>query len=184
MSEAVAMSEAAAMSEARFSAELCDGHCGSRHASGWSFRAGLKRYRGKDCAKTSNALMGTPLAQLHRRDVWFADASALADGLSLRKAAARCGISRDTAFRWRHIALNASKGERHQRLLSHPKRQRHHQPLEALDGARQRRRDILPPELSRLAAHDRKSLRRHRCRHPHASPASRPNLKVEQSLVV
>lgn len=28
------------------------------------------RYRCKDCAKTFDALTGTPLAQLHCRDVW------------------------------------------------------------------------------------------------------------------
>ena len=69
----------------------------------------MKRYRCKDCAKTFNALTGTPLAQLHRRDVWFSYASAVADGLSLRKAARRCGISLDTAFRWRHRFLSTAK---------------------------------------------------------------------------
>ena len=93
----------------RFSAEPCCGHCGSKHIGGWSSQAGLKRYRCKDCEKTFNALTGTPLAQLHRRDAWFAYAQALADGLSLRKAAARCGIALDTSFRWRHRFLTTAK---------------------------------------------------------------------------
>ena len=103
------VSEAVEMIDTRFRADPYCGHCGSRHVGGWSSQAGLKRYRCKDCAKTFNALTGTPLAQLHRRDVWFAYASALADGLSLRKAAARCGVSLDTAFRWRHRFLSSAK---------------------------------------------------------------------------
>ena len=103
------VSEAIDLIDARFSADPCCGHCSSRRVGGWSTQAGLKRYRCKDCAKTFNALTGTPLAQLHRRDVWFAYASALADGLSLRKAAARCGVSLDTAFRWRHRFLTTAK---------------------------------------------------------------------------
>ena len=103
------VSEAVDLIDSRFSVDPCCGHCGSHHVGGWSSQAGLKRYRCKDCAKTFNALTGTPLAQLHRRDVWFSYASAVADGLSLRKAAARCGISLDTAFRWRHRFLTTAK---------------------------------------------------------------------------
>ena len=69
----------------------------------------MKRYRCKDFGKTFNALTGTPLAQLHRRDAWFAYAQALADGVSLRRAAKRCGIALDTSFRWRHRFLAAAK---------------------------------------------------------------------------
>ena len=103
------LSEAVDLIDSRFSADPCCGHCGSMRVGGWSSQAGLKRYRCKDCAKTFNALTGTPLAQLHRRDAWFAYAQALADGLSLRKAATRCGVSLDTAFRWRHRFLKTAK---------------------------------------------------------------------------
>lgn len=103
------LSEAVELIDSRFGADPCCGHCGSRRVGGWSSQAGLKRYRCKDCAKTFNALTGTPLAQLHRRDAWFAYAQALADGLSLRKAATRCGVSLDTAFRWRHRFLTTAK---------------------------------------------------------------------------
>ena len=103
------VSEAVELIDTRFATDPCCGHCGSRHVGGWASQAGLKRYRCKDCAKTFNALTGTPLAQLHRRDVWFSYAQALADGLSLRKAAKRCGVSLDTAFRWRHRFLTTAK---------------------------------------------------------------------------
>ena len=41
--------------ETRFAAEPC---CGP----------GLRRYKCKECGRTFNALTGTPLAQLHRRE--------------------------------------------------------------------------------------------------------------------
>ena len=101
--------EALQLIDSHFLADPCCGHCRSKNAGGWSAQGGLKRYRCKDCGKTFNALTGTPLAQLHRRDAWFAYAQALADGVSLRRAAKRCGIALDTSFRWRHRFLAAAK---------------------------------------------------------------------------
>lgn len=101
--------EAVELIDTRFCADPTCGHCGSKDVRSWSSQSGLKRYRCKQCGKTFNALTGTPLAQLHRRDAWFAYAQALADGVSLRKAAQRCGIALDTSFRWRHRFLAAAK---------------------------------------------------------------------------
>jgi transposase-like protein len=101
--------QAVELIDTRFCADPTCGHCGSKEVRGWSSQNGLKRYRCKDCSKTFNALTGTPLAQLHRRDAWLAYAQAVADGLSLRKAAKRCGIALDTAFRWRHRFLTTAK---------------------------------------------------------------------------
>lgn len=101
--------EALQLIDSHFLADPCCGHCRSKNVGGWSAQGGLKRYRCKDCGKTFNALTGTPLAQLHRRDAWFAYAQALADGVSLRRAAKRCGIALDTSFRWRHRFLAAAK---------------------------------------------------------------------------
>jgi transposase-like protein len=95
--------------EARFDADPACGHCRSKHFGGWSSANSLKRYRCKDCGRTFNALTGTPLAQLHRRDAWLAYGQALADGVSLRKAAKRCGIALDTSFRWRHRFLKVAE---------------------------------------------------------------------------
>jgi len=101
--------EALQLIDMRFSADPCCGRCSSKNVRGWSSQSDLKRYRCRECGKTFNALTGTPLAQLHRRDAWFAYAQALADGVSLRKAAQRCGIALDTSFRWRHRFLAAAK---------------------------------------------------------------------------
>lgn len=48
---------------------------------------------------TLNALTGTPLAQLHSREAWILYARAPVDRVSLRTAAARCGIDLTTSFR-------------------------------------------------------------------------------------
>lgn len=101
--------EAVDLIDTRFKAEPRCGHCGATSVGRWSSQNGLARYRCKVCGKTFNALTGTPLAQLHRRDAWFAYAQALVDGVSLRAAAKRCGIALDTAFRWRHRFLAAAK---------------------------------------------------------------------------
>jgi transposase-like protein len=105
----LSLDDAIELIDSQFKTAPCCGHCGSKSVGGWSSQNGLARYRCRDCTRTFNALTGTPLAQLHRRDAWFDYARAIADGLSLRKAAARCGIALDTSFRWRHRFLKAAK---------------------------------------------------------------------------
>ena len=96
--------------EHRFAAEPCCPKCGSAAEVGkWGSANGLRRYRCKPCKTTFNCLTGTPLAQLHKRELWFDHAQALVDGISLRKVAARIGVHAETAFRWRHRFLAAPK---------------------------------------------------------------------------
>ena len=99
--------------EARFAATPCCPHCRSTAVYKWGSANGLRRYRCKinDCGKTFNALTGTPLAQLHKRELWGAHAQALVDGISLRKVAERIDIDLTTAFRWRHRFLRSNKGK-------------------------------------------------------------------------
>ena len=75
----------------------------------WSKPKPLTRYKCHDCRRTFTGLTGTPLERLRRRDAWLDYAQALADGVSLRKAAKRCGIVLDTSFRWRHRFLQLPK---------------------------------------------------------------------------
>ena len=95
--------------EARFEAQCQCPRCQSTKVMKWGSANGLKRYRCKSCKATFNALTGTPLAQLHRRELWAGHAQALADGISLRKVAARLDVHLSTAFRWRHRFLKAPK---------------------------------------------------------------------------
>jgi transposase-like protein len=86
-------------------------HCGCQRLYVWGRSNGLRRWKCKDkeCRRTFNALTGTPLARLRKRELWLEQTQALADGISLRKVAARCGVNLKTAFRWRHRFLKAPK---------------------------------------------------------------------------
>ena len=97
--------------EACFAASPCCPHCRSTAVYKWGSANGLRRYRCKikDCGRTFNALTGTPLAQLHKRELWGAHAQALVDGISLRKVAKQIKVDLTTAFRWRHRFLRTPK---------------------------------------------------------------------------
>jgi transposase-like protein len=90
----------------------CCPHCQSTLLRPWGSSHGLPRYRCKACGRTSNPLTATPLAHLRRRDQWLLYAQSLIEGLSVRKAAARCGIDKNTAFLWRHRFLQMTSGHR------------------------------------------------------------------------
>jgi transposase-like protein len=80
-------------------------HCASRQVVKNGSADGLQRFKCRGCAKTFNALTGTPLARLHLRDKWLDQATALRDGLTLNQVAERLNIAQSTAFRWRHRFL-------------------------------------------------------------------------------
>jgi len=105
-------SEAIAMIENRFAADPVCGHCGSANFGTWGHASDLRRYKCKGCKRTFNALTGTPLAQLHRREAWLDYARCLVDRVSLRAAAELTGVCLQTSFRWRHRFLKAAKSKR------------------------------------------------------------------------
>lgn len=78
----------------------------------WGQSHGLARLRCRACGKTSNALTGTPLAHLRKRERWLPYAQALVEGVSVRQAGQRCGVDKNTAFRWRHRFLEAAATHR------------------------------------------------------------------------
>jgi len=82
-------------------------HCASHSLQRWGNVSGLQRYRCRDCRRSFNALTGTPLARLRKKDLWAAHVEALTTGESVAKAAKRCGVAVSTAFRWRHRFLSA-----------------------------------------------------------------------------
>jgi len=109
LSASGAGNEVIAIIETRFAAAPACGHCSSGNIRGWGSASKLKRYKCRDCDRTFNALTGTPLAQLHLREKWLDYARSLVAGVSLRKAAAANGMHLETAFRWRHRFLAASR---------------------------------------------------------------------------
>lgn len=68
----------------------------------WGFTDGLQRFRCKACQRSFTPLTGTPLARLRRRDLWLEHAQILHEGSSIRVAARRLGVHRNTSLRWRH----------------------------------------------------------------------------------
>jgi ribosomal protein L37AE/L43A len=70
--------------EAAFQAQLSCPHCQSKKLQKWGKAHELQRYRCRGCKRTFNALTGTPLAQLHKRELWLPHGQALIDGLSQR----------------------------------------------------------------------------------------------------
>ncbi|EOG8236416.1 IS1595 family transposase [Pseudomonas aeruginosa] len=83
----------------------CPG-CASAHLVRNGQATGLQRFKCRGCGITFNGLTGTPLARLRHRGKWLEQAEVLEEGLSVRKAAARLGVHRTTAFRWRHRFLS------------------------------------------------------------------------------
>ncbi len=68
------------------------------------------------CNHTFTLLSGTPLARLRHKDRWLTYSEALIEGLSVRQAARRCGIHKNTSFRWRHRFLQLPAQIKAQRL--------------------------------------------------------------------
>lgn len=82
--------------------------CSGQAVHKWGVVSGLQRYRCKECKRTFNALTGTSMAHLRKKELWEEYSRALSESLSLTKTAERCGIDRTTAFRWRHRFLPQS----------------------------------------------------------------------------
>ncbi len=84
-------------------------HCGSEAFGKWVAATALKCHKCNGCGRTFNALTGTPMAHLRKREKWLEYARALVDGVSLRKAALCVGVHLETSFRWRQRFLAAPK---------------------------------------------------------------------------
>ncbi len=77
-------------------------HCDNTHIHRHGTDADLQRYRCVTCGKTFNALTGTPLARLRKKDRWLSYLSGMNSSDTVRKAAEIVHINRKTSFRWRH----------------------------------------------------------------------------------
>ena len=112
LGEVLAASEAnqlpAQLIDGEFSANPICPSCSSESVHKWGMVSGLQCYRCKECKRTFNALTGTSMAHLRKKELWEEYSQALAESLSLTRAAERCGIDRTTAFRWRHRFLPQS----------------------------------------------------------------------------
>ena len=87
-------------------------HCQSTELVLHGQASGLQRYRCQVCCRTFNALTGTALARLRKKEKWLGFSGALVASQALRPAAATLGVHRNTALRWRHRFLSSIKADR------------------------------------------------------------------------
>lgn len=84
-------------------------HCGAAHIRRYGKEHGLQRYRCVTCSRTFNALTGTPLARLRKKECWSSFAGSLQQSHSVREAARLARVVKSTSFRWRHRFLQLDK---------------------------------------------------------------------------
>ena len=113
---AAGLAEVIALLENHKADTRCCPRCNSTHLHRHGHANDLQRYRCRHCGRTFNDLSGTPLACLRLRGKWIDYLEALLESTSIRAAASRVGIHRNTAFRWRHRFLHRVKDDRPARL--------------------------------------------------------------------
>ncbi|WP_307729134.1 IS1595 family transposase [Massilia sp. IC2-476] len=98
-------------------APLCCPACSSIHHYRHGIVRGLQRYRCRSCGRTFSALTGTPLARLRHRSKWLDYLRDMLDSRSVRAAAKRVGVHRNTSFRWRHRFLDGVRLDQPELLI-------------------------------------------------------------------
>lgn len=97
-------------------ANLACPRCRSAHFHRHGHKDGLQRFRCADCGRTFNSLTGTPLSRLRYKSKWLEYAGCLLSANTVRRAALRVAIHRNTSFRWRHRFLTLPKTDRPEHL--------------------------------------------------------------------
>lgn len=92
-------------------------YCHSTDFNKWGKAGSIQRYCCKECNKTFNNKTKTPLARLHKCELWELYTQCMALKLTLREAADICNINLKTSFLWRHRFL-MSQSEHHNDKLS------------------------------------------------------------------
>lgn len=78
--------------------------------------SGRQRYLCTGCRRTFSDTTGTPAAYIKKLHLWPAYGWGMEEGESLRAAADRLGVHPSTAFRWRHLVLDALRAADDERL--------------------------------------------------------------------
>jgi transposase-like protein len=77
-------------------------HCGCARKHRCGQASGLQRFRCLGCGHSHNALTGTPLARLRKKECWLPYLQCVLESRTVRDAARVTGVHRTTSFRWRH----------------------------------------------------------------------------------
>ena len=91
-------------------------HCSRSHRCGQA--SGLQRFRCLGCRRSFNALTGTPLARLRKKEQWLTYLQCVLDSRTVRQAATMTGVHRTTSFRWRHRFVPGAARDRPVRLAT------------------------------------------------------------------
>lgn len=94
-----------AVRRARFGKGVYCPHCGGRRTHRWGSFSGRQRYRCAVCGRTFSDLTRTPLAYTKHLHLWAGQFECMAESVTVRAAAARLGIDKNTAWRWRQQVL-------------------------------------------------------------------------------
>jgi transposase-like protein len=88
--------------------------CARTHRCGQA--SGLQRFRCLGCGRSHNALTGTPLARLRKKERWLSYLQTVLESRTVRDAALIVGVHRTTSFRWRHRFVPGAMRDRPQTL--------------------------------------------------------------------
>jgi transposase-like protein len=77
-------------------------HCGCARKHRCGQASGLQRFRCLGCRRSHNALTGTPLARLRKKECWLPYLQCVIESRTVRDAARVVNVHRTTSFRWRH----------------------------------------------------------------------------------
>jgi transposase-like protein len=109
---AVDQGRTAAVIEEAVAPRLCCPRCQGKQLYRHGTKSGLQRFRCRACGRSFNSLTGTPLARLRHKDKWLDFSDCMLDSRTVRKAAERVGVDKNTSLRWRHRFLMATKTDR------------------------------------------------------------------------
>jgi len=93
-------------------AEKCCPRCGSARSHRCGRASGLQRWRCIACGRSYNALTGTTLARLRKKECWISYFQCLLDSRTVRASAETVQVHRTTSFRWRHRMVSGFMRER------------------------------------------------------------------------
>jgi transposase-like protein len=91
-------------------------HCGCARKHRCGQASGLQRFRCLGCRRSHNALTGTPLARLRKKERWLSYLQTVLESRTVRDAARIVGVHRTTSFRWRHRFVPGAMRDRPQTL--------------------------------------------------------------------
>ena len=134
-------------------------HCRNARVHRCGQASGLQRWRCLCCRRSFNALTGTPLARLRKREAWLPYLQCVLESRTVRAAAQQVGVDRTTSFRWRHRFVPGAARER-PRFLSAIVEADETYRLESQKGSRKLDR---PPRRRGGAARRRGINREHDC---------------------